>query len=540
MQTVPQRLHVSYVILPILSAACFILSFPNFNLGFLAWFFLVPVLIGLRQEPPSFAGSRWGVTGAYIAGVLSFLGVIYWLTNVSVAGYIGLCFYLGLYFWVFALLMEKYIRQGRSIIFWAPCLWVALEFVRSKLITGFPWALAGASQIVYLPLVQIASITGVWGVSFFVILINAFVYENLYAGVIKKEGVRNYRTTLLAIVAVSYVFFNGWQELKPQKKTIERIPFRIAVVQPGIEQEQKWDARYRNFIFGRFRYLTYELKRSAPELIIWPESCMPGELRYDREIYDFVHRLVRFLDAPILLGSQDIEFGPERKYYNAALLIHPKYKFLGQYNKLHLVPFGEYVPLGSYFPFMKKLTPIEADFAPGKDYLTFGIPQVTMTIRGDNGEYITHTRIVRFGAVICFEDIFPGLVRRFAKQDVDFMVNITNDAWFKRTSAPFQHAALSAFRAIENRTYLVRATNTGYSCVIDPYGRTVTDVRDKNDQTLFVPGHFTCEIEPVHQRTIYTQFGDYFPIICCLISVFGLILVYKKKGDSSLFPENKK
>jgi apolipoprotein N-acyltransferase len=523
---------INFLVLPVLSAACFILSFPNYNVNFLAWVFLVPVFIGLRQDPqvPLISQKRRrGIFGAYIAGVLSFLGVIYWLTNVTVGGYIAVCLYLGLYFWFFALIIEKFVRQGRTVIFWAPCVWVALEFVRSKLITGFPWALAGATQIAYLPLVQIAAVTGVWGVSFVVVLINAFVFENLYAGVIKKEGVKDYKATLLAIVVVSYVLFSGWQEMKPPKKAIERIPFRISVVQPDIDQEQKWDARFRNFIFGRFRYLTYELKRSGPDLIIWPESCMPGELRYDREIYDVVSGLVRFLDAPILLGSQDIEFGPERRYYNAALLIHPKYKFLGQYNKLHLVPFGEYVPLGSSVPFMKKLTPIEADFAPGNDYATFGIPQVTMLMQGDRGEIVSHTKIVRFGVVICFEDIFPDLVRRFAKHDLDFMVNITNDAWFKRTSAPFQHAYLSAFRAIENRIYLVRAANTGYSCVIDPYGRIIADVRDKNDETLFVPGHLTCEIASVRKKTLYNQFGDYFPIICCLISVLGLILVYKKK-----------
>jgi len=510
-------------VLPVASAACFILSFPNFNLGFCGWFFLVPLLIGVGL------GGPWGILGAYIAGVLSWLGTIYWLTNVSVAGYIGLCIYLGLYWWIFGFVIARFIERGKSIIFWAPVFWVVAEFVRGKLITGFPWALAGASQIVYPQLCQIAATTGVWGVSFVVVLLNAFIYENLYAGVVRKEGMKSLKMTLLAMSVVAYVYFSGTQELKPGKGTVEQMPFRISIVQPGIEQDQKWDKRCRDLIFGRFRYLTNELKKEKPQLVIWPESCVPGELRYDRDIYDLVHNLCRAVDAPILLGSQDIEFGDEKKFYNAAVLIHPKFKYLGQYNKLHLVPFGEYVPLRDHLPFLRKLTPIEADFAPGNDSTTFGLPQQTMRFKGDKGELISHTRMVRFGVVICFEDIFPDLVRKFTQHDVDFIVNLTNDAWFGRTGAPFQHAALAAFRAIENRTFMVRSTNTGYSCVIDPYGRVVADVRDAKGETIFTSGHVTFDLKAVNKLTIYKRYGDIFAGICFVFAAIGLLLVWKKK-----------
>jgi len=521
--------NIALYVLSILSAFLLILSFPYFNIHYLAWFFLVPVFIGCSLAGVSDYVKR---LGWYLFGLVFFFTVLYWVIHVTGVGYIALCLYVALYFLLFMYIMDKIIERKRSIILWAPIVWVALEFVRSVLFTGFPWALVGASQVSYLHLIQIASLTGVWGVSFFVVLLNAFIFENVYLGIIKKEGVKSYTTTLLAIVMVGGTYIFGAKELSSEKQDAQYIPFNISVVQPNISQDIKWDKRHKDYINKRFKNLTLELKGENPDLVIWPESCVQGEIRYDQNIYEHVSSITRAIDAPILLGSQDIEFGKEWIFYNSAFLIHPKHKLMGSYKKVHLVPFGEYVPFAERVPFIRKMTPIQIDFHEGDEYTIFGIPQLYKRWKDESGEIKSHIRIIRFATIICFEDIFPGLVREFAAQHIDFIVNITNDAWFKKTSAQMQHAYLSVFRAVENRTYLIRAANTGYSCVIDPYGRIVKDIRDKNGSSLYVPGHFTFPLRSVHKRTVYTQYGNYFPKGCMIITLLGIVIFYVRNRYS--------
>lgn len=496
MKSIPDSRYsmlVKKIFLCVLSAVLLALSFSRFDVSFLAWFGLVPLFFAINGQTKLRASFLF-----YFTGVIFWLGVIYWLVHVTFAGMILMALYLALYFGIFGLILSS-IKNRESIVnlLFIPSIWVILEYIRSHLFTGFGWALMGYSQYRSILPIQIADITGAYGVSFVIILVNICIYK-----ILKRKLPVLHSITCLLIV--SSVFAYGFYKISGEESD-EVV--KISVIQGNIPQEMKWDRRYEASILDRYFILTKEAAKTDPNLIIWPEASFPEVLRGESPNFSALLNLAGDLEIPLLAGVVILEDG---KYSNSALLISKEKKSTKRYDKLHLVPFGEYVPLKKILGFLETVVPI-GNFTAGKEYTVFKVP----------GEP------ARFSVLVCFEDVFPELSRGFAKRGANFLVNITNDAWFKDTTAPYQHLAASVFRAVENRRPVVRCANTGISGFIDANGG--VDLLSEESRSTFVEGIKTKGIPREQYLTFYTCFGDIFVLICICIVSIGVITQRKYK-----------
>lgn len=476
----------------LLSAVFLIFSFPKFNIESLAWFGFVPLFFVLNNKS---RGSAFLLS--YLTGLIFWTGIIYWLVYVTLPGTIILILYLALYFAIFGLIFSHAICHRPAIVqlFFIPSIWVLLEYVRSHLFTGFPWALLGYAQYLNLPIIQIADITGVWGVSFLVMIVNVSIYQVMILGLKARERKQNYLLCAFCLFAsLSYGFYKIHSlALIPGKSTL-----RVSVIQGNIPQELKWIPEAAPYIQHRYARLTESASASSPGLIIWPEASFPAIWGQDERLETEIANLAKKLKTPLLIGTVLRE---DEKYFNSALLIDEAAKSTGRYDKLHLVPFGEYVPLKKTFPFLETIVPI-GEISRGAKYTIFKMKN-------------------RFAVLICFEDLFGELSRRFAKSGAQFLVNITNDAWYKYTSAAYQHLQASVFRAVENRLFLARAANTGISAFIGPTGKILSLVQDAAGRDIFVEGIAT-EGLAISDRpfTIYTRYGDVFILLLFIFIVY--------------------
>ena len=468
-----------------------LLSFPNYNLWPLAWVGFVPLFIVIRGKSRTKA-----FLFSYITGIIFWFGTIYWLAHVTFIGLVILVLYLALYFGIFGLAIRTYQPRATNYeLLFIPSFWVLLEYIRGWLFTGFPWALLGYSQYLNLPAIQIADITGVWGVSFLVMLVNVAIVEIIWSAK-NKLGPRLRIVTILLVLILSLVLSYGYYRLSPQSAACNRHPVKISVIQGNIPQDLKWEPAAREEIIEKYLRLTREALKDKPDLIIWPEAAIPAVIEDSPEYFKEIRDFTGEMRTPLLLGAvrNRGEF-----YYNNAILLSKDGELAGEYSKLHLVPFGEYIPLRKALPFLETVVPI-GDFSPGKEYVVFA------------------NDTVRFSVLICFEDLFPELSRRFVNQGADFLVNITNDAWFAKSSSPYQHFSASVFRAVENRVPLVRAANTGVSGFIAPSGRIIYATG------IFVDDARTEELGFYSKkRTLYSRLGDVFVFICLLFVSYGII-----------------
>jgi apolipoprotein N-acyltransferase len=504
------------------SAALLILSFPPANLWIFAWVGFVPLFFALKNKSKFKAFLL-----SYLTGVIFWFGIIYWLIHVTLLGMILLVLYLALYFAFFGLIVSRrsVLCTWYSVLF-IPSLWVVLEYLRSHLLTGFPWALLGYSQYLNLPIIQIADITGVWGVSFLVMMVNLLVYQVL-STVYRASVLRKNKKETLSIITWFLPFLiiflslgYGFYKLSATPNTEHRTPIKISVIQGNIPQELKWDPNSKDFIIDRYISLTRQALKDRPDLIVWPEAALPVVLEEEPVFYEKTKDFVREIKIPLLLGAVTSK---DNLYYNSALLISAEGRLLYKYDKLHLVPFGEYIPLRKTLGFLQTVVPI-GDFSRGKDYTIFKVPST---------EYQVQSRETQnnFAVLICFEDLFPQLSREFIKRGADFLINITNDAWFKMTSSPYQHLQASVFRAVENRVALIRSANTGVSGFIAPTGKIISLVEDRKGRNIFISGYDTEEII-IRKRSLsfYTQHPDVFIIACFLIVLFGMVPRIKSKS----------
>lgn len=496
------------VFLPLLSALLLTLSYPAFNFSFLAWIALIPMLVAIRGEKP------WQAffTG-YITGFLFFGATLYWVGYVAIIGVFVLTLYLALFFGIFAVgvdILAMQFRKPRTrFTVLVSCLWVAVEFLRSHLFTGFGWALLGYTQWETLPIIQIADSMGAYGVSFLVVFTNVLIASKIKKK-IKGHMPESRYLALLVIILIAVAIYGYY---KVDQK-FEADPVRVSIIQGNIPQSQKWDEKFADDILDRYTALTKEAAKDKPDLIIWPETSVPGFLETDKVFRDKITALAKEVNAYLLVGTQT-EKAPQRvRYYNSAVLISNAGKIVKRYDKMHLVPFGEYVPLGnSYLSFIKKRYDMGEDYSPGHDYTIFEMP----THKG---------RKVKFGVLICFEDVFPELSRNFVRLGADFLVVITNDAWYMRTAAPFQHTQPSVFRAIEERVNVIRCANTGHSCFINQNGEITQSVTDYTGGKIFVTGFATADIIPGKVQTLYLRYGDAFAWGCVWVFLFDLTLYF--------------
>ena len=491
--------------LPIVSAILLVLVYPRFNLEFLAWFALVPLFVALENQ-----NLRERLFTGFIFGLVFFSAILYWLLRVTVPGTIVLILLMSLISAIFVLLYRPSFSVNLFSIVVVPAAWVVTEYLRAHLFTGFPWALLGYSQYLNLPIIQISDITGAYGVSFMIVMINFCIY----ALIRRLPSRRTY--AVVALVLLAGTFFYGYSRLKQKYADT---PLAVAVVQGNIPQQLKWDDRYEETIFNVYSSLSQKAAKTSPDIIIWPETSFPFLLGEDEGADQRIAALAQSTNSYLLVGAVREK---NSLFYNSAVLISDEGKFIENYNKIHLVPFGEYVPLEKYVPWLRnRIDKPIGDFGSSSDFTLFRIKSERKTI--SSRAIVKDLKFNKFGVLICFEDIFPDLARTFVNKGASFLVNITNDAWFGKTSAPFQHVQSSVFRAVENRVPVVRAANTGVSCFINQKGRIIASVSE-GDEQIFVEGYKQADICPVQIATVYTNVGDIFAYICFGIIIFSIVI----------------
>jgi apolipoprotein N-acyltransferase len=506
--------------------------FPRYDIGLLAWVALVPLHIALdgisRRTQAFWLG--------WLAGIISATGIMSWVvTAMNTYGKVPVVFsygimlllsaYLGLYVALYSAGVVWFrMLVPRYGLFAAPCLWVALELLRTYVLSGLPWSLLGYSQYRQLDLIQIADHLGVYGVSFLIVLTNVALAE-LYLWLMPLfRGFRPARlpwelvTTAAMLVGLSWAYSTSLlasEAIERPKATIH-----VGVVQPNIDQAVKWDQAYREETLRRYDRLT-ESFGYGTDLVVWPEAATP--FIYEREpVYQVqLVAMANRATAPLLFGSPAVRFDADRNPFllNSAYLLSPDGQLLGRYDKQHLVPFGEYIPLkSSLLFFLEKMVEGIGDFQAGS-----GPTVLSFQLKESNGG--GPARRVKLGVVICYEVIFPDLVRRMATGGAEFLVTITNDAWFGDSSAPSQHFSMVVLRSVENHLAFARAANTGISGFIDPFGRII------EASSIFTQAALQAEIPVRQTKTFYSRHGDVFAYGCVLISLlFCLYGFFGTKG----------
>jgi len=508
----------AYIICSSLSGLLLISIFPLWDMSILAWVALIPLLwlIRCKKGENHFLFGWW-------AGAIFFYGLLYWLsgTMVKFGGLplilsqcllLLLCLYLGLYVGAFSALLSFAYRRLRipfSIL--APTIWVALEFVRSHLLTGFPWGLLGYSQVKSLYIAQMADLVSVYGISFLIVFVNAGLTDLIALNKDFKSGQRTSRVIIYEVSALvlSMSLVMGYGAFRLNSRSFMHNAgnrLSIGIVQGNIPQEIKSDMANSYNILTDYGKTSLKMTKMGTKLIIWPETaCTTTVFPGEGTAFFFLSEWARRIDSHLLLGCPRYDLRKEG-VFNSALLLSPSGDFTGIYDKIHLVPFGEYFP----FEWVGKSLGDLGSFLMGNNFTIFEV----------HGKY--------FAVIICFEAIFPDLCRRFIKRGAEFLVNLTNDGWFGKTAAPYQHFDMACMRAIENRVWLVRVANTGISGFVDPWGQVIEKGK------IFDKLILEEDIYKSPLKSLYVRTGDLFAWICFCFTFLWSIFVVKKiiKGES--------
>ena len=514
------RLHKSAWLLVLSSAILQVLVFPKPGLYYLSWVCLAPLIYAvLRAREADAAELLAEETFSYLApasvgqsfllgwvcGTVVYLGSCYWVFSVmhyygglsrAVSAVLLLLFslYVGLHQAVFAALVAWAARAragySRRALFLAPFLWVAVELLRTYLV-GFPWDLLGTTQVANTALSRIATLTGVYGLSFEIALVNA-----AFAAAFLVRPPR--RRLMLAATMATAVFLQLTQYIE-----LDRLPVdsHALLVQQNVPIRESWQsAEYNGLLQSLDAISTIPPGSAKVNLIVWPESPAPFFLNDDRFV-STISAIARRTNDFVVAGSLGVRpaAGGENLLYNSAALVNPQGQIAARYDKVHLVPFGEYIPLQRLLSFAQSLTREVGTFARGSD------------------RWPLDAGAAKLGVFICYESVFPGEVRQFADHGAQVFVNISNDGWFGNSGAPEQHLNVARMRAIENERWLLRATNTGITASIDPFGRVVAQAPTGTRTTLLAPYSLRAE------TTFYTRYGDWFPCLCAIISLVGLL-----------------
>jgi apolipoprotein N-acyltransferase len=497
--------------LAVVSGLLLAAAFPSLDWEPLAWFGFVPLLSAIRGRSPMGA-FRLG----WLTGFVFYLATTYWVgytirhyTSLPLPIVIGIVVImaaaLACYHGAFAAGIRLFERSGREVVWLAPALWVTLEWLRGWFFIGFPWGALGYSQYRFHDLVQIAEVTGVYGVSAVLVLFNVVV-----AAVLRERG-RDVRRLLPGLVTVTVLLVVLPALGRWRVATLANAPItgslRIGLAQGNVEQDRKWDPAFQDETMARYAELTLAAAKAGARLVVWPETAAPFFLQEPGQRRDDVLQLARSSGVPLLIGTPAFRRASSNalEQRNRAYLIHPNGEVGAHYDKIELVPFGEYVPFRRVLFFVDQVVTAVAILGAGEETTVFEVPGA------------------RFGVLICYEGVFPALTRRFVDGGADFLVNITNDAWYGRTAAPYQHLVQASFRAIENRVPLVRAANTGISAVIDADGR----IRWQGP--LFEMLWHDEEIHWTGERTFYTRFGDVFVWLCVIVTALGVAAALLRK-----------
>ncbi len=493
----------------IASGVLLALSFPKYGHPAAAFIALVPLYVALsgwngRPGQPAGVSTGRGFRLGLIAGFIHFAGTVYW-TGATVQTFGGLpwpvavfvtgllVLYMATYVALASAAAAIFIRRfGLVGLLLAPATWVAAEYTRGFLFGGFPWIPLGNTMVTLLPIAQLASLVGVFGLSAFVALINVgFAATAVAAGRLRVVAL----VATLAMITAASVW--GGQRLAANRLT-QGEPVRVGLIQANIAQVDKWNPARAGMIVDRYLQLTRQAADNGADFLLWPESATPFFFQDDPQA-EVVRSMVRQLGKPLLLGSDEVERASQQdRYYNAAFMLDSAGATAAVYRKMHLVPFGEYVPFQSLLFFVGPLVEAVSAFTPGE--------RVTMLpVR----EHMVST-------AICYEVTYPSQAREAVRQGSEMLTTITNDAWYGESSAAYQHFDMAAMRAVEQGRYLVRAANTGVSGIIDPYGRVI--IRTNLFETVAVVG----EARFVQERTLYARIGDLVALVSTVLTVLAL------------------
>ncbi len=500
----------------ILSGLLLTASFPPGKLEWLAWFALVPLFKSLENESPSGAFKL-----GFVTGLAHYLTLIYWIILVlgaygglniivSFGVLVLLCLYLSIYPGLFSVLFHHFHGSRFQVLLIASA-WVSLEFARAKLLTGFPWCLLGYSQYGHPLLIQVADSVGVYGLSFLILAVNALLYLLFLDGHSQhKKRLFGFELLVVASLFIFTIAYGSYRFSEYSVKTGEKRSVRVAVIQGNIDQSIKWNPVYQKKTIDIYLRLSRSIYKYGPDLIVWPETAVPFFFQDPNELTERVIGIPMESGAQLIFGSPAYRReGGGVRYYNRAYHITPRGLVTGFYDKVHLVPFGEYVPLKRFLRFVHRLVPAAGDFASGREGTPLSLPDLPT------------------GLLICYESIFPELSRHLVMKDAKILVNLTNDAWFGMSSAPYQHLIMCLFRAVENRRPLIRAANTGFSAFIDRMGR-ITRVGDLFCEEVLI-GDVAIGNE---QLTFYSRYGDifvYLLIFICLIHFLNELCYHRFK-----------
>jgi apolipoprotein N-acyltransferase len=512
-------------------------AFPKIGVAGLGW--LAPMLIlasamGHRGLPAFRVG--------WVAGLGFHLASLYWLLLIPVKflpilGWLAVSIYLAVYqgLWVW-LCWEWFPKKLSSPLpGWLPileqfmssrwlervrwgllcaALWIATEMTQARVFGGFPWNLLGASQYRMLPVIQIASFASVYGISFLMVWFSVALLA-VTASLVRHPVSRRLwlGEILLPMGFVAAIIAFGFQQVRQYQEPTRKV--KIALIQPSIPQVMIWDRNKADARFAELIQLSEKALLEKPDLLVWPEAAVPNVFRYETNTYHAVTNLVQQHRVWLIMGADDIVAPPDAKseadleWFNSSFLISPDGAIRGIYQKQQLVMFGEYVPFTKWLPFIAGLVQSEGNFTRGKGPVTFDLPSLGL----------------KTSVLICFEDVFPHLARKYVNTDLDFLLNLTNNGWFGESAAQWQHAASAIFRAIENGLPLVRAANNGLSCWVDSIGR-LHNVYFEGTKDIYGVGYKIVNVPVLsgarRSPAFYTVYGDWFGWTCVGISVFGL------------------
>lgn len=485
-------------------------AYPPAGWGFLAWIAFVPLFFAVRD---AFGTSRVFKCGA-VTGVTFFCFSMHWLTEVSAVGWLlwsaMQTAYVMLFVWL-TCFARKVPASLPVRVLWTALAWTVLEFVRAEVpVFGVGWNLLAYSQAPYPAVIQAANLFGAYGLGFLIMSVNACLFE-LCAP--KKAHTRGVPAALFATVVGILVglFLYGDRSLAEEKRPEEYL--RVSVLQGNIPQAVKWEIMAKEQILSIYEKLTQLAALDQPDLIIWPEASFPGYFNRDLQS-ERIARVAQEVQTPLLVGA--LYWRNEKEVYNSAYFLDKDGVAAQQrYDKVRLVPFGEYIPLKFLLGWLKPVADALgiSDFSAGAGSTVFQWAREEWP----------------FGVLICFEDVFTDLARKMADRDAKFLVVITNDAWFGKTGAPYQHLQASIFRAVENGVAVVRAANTGLSAFISYRGEVLATVKNAKGEELFTLGHKTLDLPLTVENTIYRRGGFYFPYAACLLFLgLGLFLIKKR------------
>ncbi|MGH7952535.1 MAG: apolipoprotein N-acyltransferase [Limisphaerales bacterium] len=514
-------------------------AFPKIGIAGLVW--IAPALIYFFARDKN-SGDAFRV--GCVAGLSFWLASLYWLLLIPVAGFpilgwLVLGAFLSLFFGAWTFLISDFgFRISTSSwvrrTFWSlagAAIWVALEMIRARIFTGFPWNLLGDSQYKMISLIQIASITGVYGISFLVVWISLSLFSAARMFLSKPASRFAWLSEIFVpLLAIAAIFAFGFMKLR------EPVPansiLRVTLIQPSVPQTLIWNENENSNRFEQLLRLSENALTNKTDLLVWPESALP---EFNDASYAAIKNLVRAHRVWMIFNADDIQQRADGgvDYFNAAFFFDPDGDFVNVYHKRRLVVFGEYIPLVRWLPFVKWFTPITGSYASGEKPVTF---EINLHRWGENLPSLDQKQIdlngvpprqtIRTSPLICFEDAFPQLARESAKGGVDFLVNLTNDGWFGNSAEQWQHMAMATFRAVENGVPLVRCCNNGVTCWIDSHGRVRKIFRDATG-SVYGMGAMTIALPLPYKKpapTFYNRHGDWFGWSCVTISFLLLTI----------------